>query len=165
MAPAELPIRDQSLPEGTISAGSGHLAEKSTKNQFALPVVNSNTEFAEEYAGWRGYIEWEDYPDKKTKAAAILARHKFPPPPEFQLLPIPATNPVIEGIRWKMWHKAMGGPLTSIPEESWLRVIQEKHRDMLHLLQFPYNGEPPKVKSPWQYIPKQITYLLLGSVS
>ena len=31
-----------------------------------------------------------------------------------------------------------------MPEESWLRVIQEKHRDMLRLLQFPYNGEPPK---------------------
>jgi sulfite oxidase len=44
-----------------------------------------------------------------------------------------------------MWHKAIGGPLKSVPEESWLRVIQEKHPDMLHLLQFPYNGEPPKV--------------------
>jgi sulfite oxidase len=32
-----------------------------------------------------------------------------------------------------------------VPEESWLRVIQEKHPGMLHLLQFPYNGEPPKV--------------------
>lgn len=44
-----------------------------------------------------------------------------------------------------MWHKAVGGPLTSVPEESWLRVVQEKHADMLHLLEFPYNGEPPKV--------------------
>ena len=31
-----------------------------------------------------------------------------------------------------------------MPEESWSRVIQEKHADMLHLLEFPYNGEPPK---------------------
>jgi hypothetical protein len=46
-----------------------------------------------------------------------------------------------------MWHKAVGGPLHDVPEESWLRVVQEKHPDMLHLLQFPYNGEPPKVRS------------------
>jgi sulfite oxidase len=73
-----------------------------------------------------------------------MVNSTFPPPPEFQLGPIPDTNPVLEGVRWKQWHKAIGGPLTSVPEESWLRVIQEKHPDMLHLLQFPYNGEPPK---------------------
>lgn len=101
--------------------------------------------FKEELPGWRGYIEWEKYPEKRAQAAAILARHTFPPPPEFQLGPIPDTNPVLEGIRWKMWHKALGGVLAAVPEESWLRVIREKHADMLHLLQFPYNGEPPKV--------------------
>jgi len=53
-------------------------------------------------------------------------------------------NPVLEGVRWKLWHKALGGPLKSAPEESWLRVIQEKHKDMLHVLEFPYNGESPK---------------------
>ena len=31
-----------------------------------------------------------------------------------------------------------------MPEESWVTVIREKHADMLHLLEFPYNGEPPK---------------------
>lgn len=101
--------------------------------------------FAEELPGWEGYVEWEDYPDKRAKAAAILARHTFPPPPEFQLSPIPSSNPVLEGVRWKLWHKALGGPVASYPEESWVRVIQEKHKDMLHLLEFPYNGEPPKV--------------------
>lgn len=101
--------------------------------------------FAEERPGWEGYIEWEDYPEKKAKAAEILARYTFPPPPEFQYGNLPTTNPVLEGVRWKMWHKAIGGPLTGVPEESWLRVTQEKHPDMLHLLQFPYNGEPPKV--------------------
>ena len=59
--------------------------------------------------------------------------------------PIPNTNPVLEGERWVMWHKAVGGALTNIPEESWSRVVKEKHPDMLHLLRFPYNGEPPKV--------------------
>jgi sulfite oxidase len=73
-----------------------------------------------------------------------LKSKTFPPPPEFQLGPIPDTNPVLEGVRWKQWHKAIGGPLTDIPEISWDTVLKEKHEDMLHLLQFPYNGEPPK---------------------
>lgn len=45
--------------------------------------------------------------------------YKFPPPPEFQLGPLPTTNPVLEGVRWKLWHKAIGGPLSNMPEESW----------------------------------------------
>lgn len=43
-----------------------------------------------------------------------------------------------------MWHHAVGGELTTVPEDSWEIVLKEKHPDMLHLLQFPYNGEPPK---------------------
>jgi hypothetical protein len=43
------------------------------------------------------YIEWEDYPEKKEKAHKILISQEFPPPPEFQLGPIPGTNPVLEG--------------------------------------------------------------------
>lgn len=103
--------------------------------------------FAEETPGWKGYIEWEKYPEKKAQAAAILKRYNFPHPPEFQLGPIPDTNPVLEGVRWKLWHKAIGGPLTNVPELSWDIVLKEKHPDMLHLLQFPYNGESPKVGS------------------
>jgi sulfite oxidase len=55
--------------------------------------------------------------------------------------PIPETNPVLEGVRWKQWHRAIGGPLTDIPEISWDIVKKEKHKEMLHLLEFPYNGE------------------------
>lgn len=77
-----------------------------------------------------------------------MANFKFPPPPEFQLGPIPDSNPVLEGTRWKMWHKALGGSLENVPEESWKRVLEEKHEDFLHLLEFPYNGEPPKVSFP-----------------
>jgi sulfite oxidase len=43
-----------------------------------------------------------------------------------------------------MWHHEVGGELTQIPDDSWNLVLKEKHPDMLHLLQFPYNGEPPK---------------------
>lgn len=131
MVPADIRIDDNTNSEETL------IARKEAEDE--------EKDFAEEISGWHGYIEWEAYPTKRAKAAEILARHEFPQPPEFQLSPVPDTNPVLEGVRWKMWHKALGGPLTSIPEESWLRVIQEKHPDMLHLLQFPYNGEPPKV--------------------
>jgi hypothetical protein len=27
--------------------------------------------FAEEYPGWEGYIEWENYPEKRAKANVI----------------------------------------------------------------------------------------------
>jgi len=33
--------------------------------------------FADEREGWKGYIEWEKYPEKKAEAAAILARYQF----------------------------------------------------------------------------------------
>ncbi|KAJ3556959.1 hypothetical protein NPX13_g10025 [Xylaria arbuscula] len=98
----------------------------------------------DEIPGWSGYVEWEDYPKKKQAAHEILISHEFPPPPEFQLEPIPGTNPVLEGVRWKQWHRAVGGRLKNVPEESWAIVVEEKDPNMLHLLQFPYNGEPPK---------------------
>lgn len=80
-------------------------------------------EVKEERAGWKGYVEWEDYPEKKEEARKRLARYSFPPPPEFQLGPLPDTNPVLEGIRWKLWHRKMGGALTSVPEISWKTVL------------------------------------------
>lgn len=58
--------------------------------------------------------------------------------------PIPETNPVLDGLHWKMWHHAIGGELDTLADDSWDIVLREKHPDMLHLLQFPYNGEPPK---------------------
>ncbi|KAK5224401.1 hypothetical protein LTR72_004182 [Exophiala xenobiotica] len=159
MAPAELPLLDLTIPPEQrfqqveakskgrkVDQGqeSSEDEEDAAKADDIAAEEDPDVVYAEEREGWRGYIEWEDYPEKKAKAHKILMNNDFPPPPEFQLGPIPDTNPVLEGVRWKMWHKAIGGPLTSVPEESWLRVVQEKHPDMLHLLQFPYNGEPPK---------------------
>ncbi|KAI0201658.1 sulfite oxidase [Astrocystis sublimbata] len=97
-----------------------------------------------ELPGWDGYVEWEDYPEKRKAAHEILISQEFPPPPEFQLEQIPGTNPVLEGVRWKAWHRAIGGRLKNVPDESWAIVQKEKDPKMLHLLQFPYNGEPPK---------------------
>lgn len=45
--------------------------------------------FAEEKKGWKSYIEWERYPDKKAKAAKILSQYDFSGPPEFQMYPLP----------------------------------------------------------------------------
>jgi len=33
----------------------------------------------------------------------------------------------------------------TIDENSWDYVKKEKSEDMIHVLQFPYNGEPPRV--------------------
>lgn len=89
-------------------------------------------------------MEWEKYPDKKKKAHIILASQSFTPTPDYMMGPIPGTNPVLRGEDFKEWHHALGGELSSVPDDSWKTVLEEKHPDMLHLLQFPYNGEPPK---------------------
>jgi sulfite oxidase len=58
----------------------------------------------------------QNYPEKKAQAEEILAKYDFPPPPEFQLKPLPDTNPVLEGVRWKQYHYAMGNSLKDIPQ-------------------------------------------------
>jgi sulfite oxidase len=45
----------------------------------------------------------------------------------------------------RYYHYAMGPTLSDIPDISWKYVLKEKSEDMLHVLQFPYNGEPPRV--------------------
>ena len=65
--------------------------------------------------------------------------------PEFQLTPLPGTNPRLEGVRWKQYHAALGPTLENLPKESWDIVKEEKAEDMIHVLDFPYNGEPPRV--------------------
>ncbi|MCJ1369174.1 hypothetical protein MMC20_000383 [Loxospora ochrophaea] len=100
--------------------------------------------FAEEEKGWHGYVEWEKYPEKKKEAADVLAKYSFAQEPEFQLGPLPNTNPVLEGVRWKQYHAALGPTLKDVPQESWETVLEEKAEDMIHILDFPYNGEPPR---------------------
>lgn len=59
---------------------------------------------------------------------------------------VPPNNPLLSGERWKQYHYAMGPTLATIPDISWKYVLEEKSRDMIHVLQFPYNGEPPRVR-------------------
>lgn len=89
-------------------------------------------------------MEWETYPEKKAKANKILTSQTFDPSPDFMFGSISGTNPVLPGDDFKEWHAALGGELTTVADDSWRTVLREKHPDMLHLLQFPYNGEPPK---------------------
>ncbi|CAK5270646.1 unnamed protein product [Mycena citricolor] len=122
-----------------------------------LQISQAPPQFAEERVGWSGYVEWEQYPEKKDRAQAILRAHQFtpipgqPPPsctqppltrpssaPEFQLVPLPTTNPILIGHRWKEYHAALG--LASIVDFSWQTVLAEKP-DLIHVLDFPYNGE------------------------
>lgn len=42
-----------------------------------IPVTRVEPYFAEERKGWHGYVEWEDYPEKRAEAARILATHDF----------------------------------------------------------------------------------------
>ncbi|RDW78059.1 molybdopterin binding oxidoreductase [Coleophoma crateriformis] len=98
----------------------------------------------EELPGWHGYVEWENYPERKEKVKEFMKKFDFPGPPEFQLVPLPKTNPILEGVRWKQYHYALGKATQDIPAESWDFVLKEKSPDMIHVLQFPYNGEPPR---------------------
>ncbi|KAI0864103.1 sulfite oxidase [Xylaria cubensis] len=140
IAGGELYLLDQTKgPDGEKGVpNSKKHADKPRERKFDDKLAK------DELPGWNGYVEWEDYPEKRKAAHEILMSQEFPPPPEFQLEQIPGRNPVLEGIRWKAWHRAIGGRLTSVPDESWETVLEEKDPKMLHLLQFPYNGEPPK---------------------
>ncbi|CAO2658343.1 Nn.00g060660.m01.CDS01 [Neocucurbitaria sp. VM-36] len=113
-------------------------------NAKPFQLVGEAPLFPEERKGWKGYVEWERYPSKKRKAAEILAQYDFPVPPEFQLVPLPDTNPILEGVRWKHYHYALGSTLSNMPDVSWKHVTREKSEDMIHVLEFPYNGEPPR---------------------
>ncbi|RPA95383.1 molybdopterin binding oxidoreductase [Choiromyces venosus 120613-1] len=102
----------------TVKNAINEVADSATHEEIQqgpLTPSHDTPYFPEERVGWKGYIEWE-------KAAKVLAQHKFPHPPEFQLEPLPKTNPLLEGEF----------------------VKSEKAKDMLHVLDFPYNGEPPR---------------------
>ncbi|KAF9020204.1 molybdopterin binding oxidoreductase [Hymenopellis radicata] len=111
-------------------------------SRFRSPSISFDVSklFPEEKLGWSGYVEWEKYPDRKTMARQILNAHKegFTPIPEFQFVPLPDTNPILIGYRWKEYHELLG--LKNIVDFSW-ETVQKEKPDLIHLLDFPYNGE------------------------
>lgn len=112
-------------------------------------------------SGWTGYVEWGAHPDRIKLAEKVLAVNSFTPipgrfhptmhllivayifPSEFQLAPLPDTNPILIGHRWKEYHAALGPSLAAVPDQSWEIIQREKRMsDMLTVLDFPFNGEP-----------------------
>ncbi|RAL03874.1 sulfite oxidase [Aspergillus ibericus CBS 121593] len=143
MAGHKLPILDQTGLDTVHIYPPG--PTKRDRDEEAIAEVGDRNElFQRERVGWKGYVEWEKYPEKKAKAHQILRSQTFDPVPDYMFGPIPDSNPVLTGEDFKQWHEALGGELASVAEDSWRTVLREKHPDMLHLLQFPYNGEPPK---------------------
>lgn len=125
LEPDKLGLRNQS--DIKINLDSPQTADANERDLKLRPGAEEDDPtfvVKEERPGWHGYVEWEEYPEKKAKAHKRFLRYKFPPPPEFQLKPPPPTNPVLEGVRWKLWHKAIGGALENVPEESWEIVLR-----------------------------------------
>ena len=54
---------------------------------------------------------------------------------------------MLHGDRFKQYFYALGPALGQHPDISWKYVLSEKSEDMIHVLQFPYNGEPPRVRA------------------
>lgn len=50
-----------------------------TKDGLALRKKHPEPSFPEEREGWKGYIEWEKYPEKKKQAEEELAQYDFAP--------------------------------------------------------------------------------------
>lgn len=72
---------------------------KAWKDVAAIRAVGDrNALFKREKEGWKGYVEWEKFPDKKEKAHKILTSQNFPPNPEFQMGPVRdhMPEPIIE---------------------------------------------------------------------
>ncbi|KAG7448227.1 molybdopterin binding oxidoreductase [Guyanagaster necrorhizus] len=124
----------------THSEANGSVLLSPSLSFSSSKVFDVNRLFPEEKPGWRGYVEWEKYPNRKAVASHILEAHQseFTQIPEFQFVPLPKTNPILIGYRWKEYHELLG--LKNIVDFSWETVLKEKP-DIIHLLDFPYNGE------------------------
>lgn len=50
----------------------------SEPNAIPFRAKGELPQFAEEKEGWRGYIEWEKYPEKKERVREIMQNYDFP---------------------------------------------------------------------------------------
>ena len=67
---ASLPILDQTTGQSLYIKPFEY---KSWRDDLAIKSVGDPRKlFQEEREGWEGYIEWENYPEKKVKARKIL---------------------------------------------------------------------------------------------
>lgn len=45
--------------------------------------------------------------------------------------PLPTSNPILIGNRWKEAHIALGPALENVPQESWDIALEEKSKEMV----------------------------------
>ena len=48
-------------------------------NHSPFKMLTEEPNFEEEREGWKGYVEWEKYPEKKKAVAELMAKYQFPP--------------------------------------------------------------------------------------
>lgn len=65
------------MPPNRTEKSKPILRTRKTKSSPNIENGEQEAYFPEELDGWHGYIEWEKYPEKKAKAAKILAQHEF----------------------------------------------------------------------------------------
>ncbi|OHE94894.1 methyltransferase domain-containing protein [Colletotrichum orchidophilum] len=87
-----------------------------TKNEVLVLMAENRKEFCDRsiHAYFSILVEWENHSRRNLAAYGSqvidlldISSHN----PEFQLRPIPASDPVLSGTHWKMWHKEVGGSL------------------------------------------------------
>lgn len=85
----------------------------SEPNALPFQIKGQEPHFPEEIDGWKGYIEWEDYPEKKKEAEAILAQYDFPDVRSshladltsyLQVLELTSTFHSPQNSSWTMYH-------------------------------------------------------------
>lgn len=47
-------------------------------NAIPFQLKGTPPSFPDERDGWKGYVEWEDYVEKREKAEALLREYDFP---------------------------------------------------------------------------------------
>lgn len=68
------------IPTPTVITTLTQQTNMAPSEPNAIPFHTKGQEpsFPEELDGWKGYIEWEKYPEKKKEAEAILEQYDFP---------------------------------------------------------------------------------------
>jgi hypothetical protein len=68
---------------------------------------------------------------ERAPSQSLLSFLHPPPVFQFQLVPLPSTNPILLGNRWKEYHVSLGPTLENLPGKSWDIVQEEKDTDAM----------------------------------
>ncbi|KAF7712341.1 Molybdopterin binding oxidoreductase [Penicillium ucsense] len=128
MAAHKLPVLDQSGRD-TFHIYPPELKRPTKDEEATASVGDRNKLFAREKEGWVGYVEWENYPEKKAQANKILSSQTFDPCSDFMFDPIPGESkfPRVEvtatiqcsGTRRIEQINLYGGQGDEVPQAPW----------------------------------------------